>query len=76
MDDAQVRRNARQRERRAQARETRALERVAQARRCADAAWSTEARAAYDREAERAMLAAQTHHQAAELQGKHARGEL
>jgi hypothetical protein len=76
MDEAQVRRNARERQRRAQAREARALERVAQARRCADGAWSSQARAAYDREAEQAMLAAQTHHQAAELQRKHARGEL
>jgi hypothetical protein len=76
MDEAEVRKNARNRERRARERQAAALELVEQAERMAATARSPQVAKAYREEAERAMGAARKHEEAATLQAKHARGEL
>jgi hypothetical protein len=76
MDAAEVRKNARQRERRARERQAAALELAEYAERMAAAASSPRVARAYREEAEQAMLAARRHEQAAHLQEMHALGEL
>lgn len=76
MDAAEVRKNARQRERRARERQAAALWLAEQAEGMAATASAPEVARAYREEAQQALAAARTHEQAAELQSMHARGDL
>ena len=76
MDEAEVRKKASERERRARQRQAAALELVKHAERMAAAACSPDVAKAYREEARQAMRAARKHEEAAVLQGMHARGEL
>ena len=75
MDRAEVQRHAGEREQRARAREARALVRAREAELLADGAPSAQAAYAHRLEAQLSADAAETHRQAAELQGLHAHGE-